>query len=820
MQTKDHARVRCLQCLRCRLGLGGLCVALIAGSVAASVAPQWAVWYVQADRSTREVSDDLIRAIASKVMAALEMTVAEAEHIAAGLVHRAESSPGACSDEPNASGAELHAGWRDHYNAMRVPSRAGWSIIGGERFGGMLCVFGTPPEYQRKAAQGLLLNVYTIEINRTRRSIDTGGLKSSTAVYDALARPWYADAVRNAGNLTWGRFFIGIPAGRQLVAVSQTHGSLAEPRRVCGVWGVLTGVAGWQRFLRQQHVGKTGDVWLIEADTQLLFSTTRNASLFVGRTAQRIPAWNSSDRKTRDVGRHVAKMGARADRGVETVDVGGRACQVLVSRVDIRPGTGFAPMLYVVAIPVDDYWGAISKGIAVTVAITVVLFVLSLAVSIVAGLVVVSRPLSRTSRTISRLSRLHMEDLAYVSGHPLPPRVDKVAATASEVDVGPTTARSASAGGPGGAGAGGGISRFRDTHVLSEIKDLLVSAGKMAESLYAVGRYVSMDLCSWVIENRVVEMPLSPKVITVLFCDIQGSTAMIDRSKREGTMIEFGAMLNELLTALADAARRHGGYIDKLIGDEVMAVFNAPYDCADHQLRACSAALAMRTAAAELCRSWDALGAYRSFQRPRVRIGVAAGEALVGDIGAFGTLTNFTAIGDTVCIASRLQSAAKVIDPEGTATLLTGDTWAAASAQEGAAELVARTVGCVKLRGPDSPLLVATIVGGRRSGFDEAHLQAMAAFDGAMRSFQRGEWGECARALRAVGQCSSGAAGALLRDARAVLAVAENNMAHPDEATNVTHDLSGDTAAATAEACDARDRSRALSWSGIRLTES
>eukprot|EP00727_Mastigamoeba_balamuthi_P007758 m51a1_g3602 hypothetical protein (774) ;mRNA; r:26311-29045 len=757
---------------RLKLGLGSLCVALIAGSVVISVVPQWVVWYVQADRSTREVSSDLIHEIASKVMAALELTISEAEHITAELANLAESSAVACSDDANATGSWVVGRWRDYYSMARLPSRAGWAIIGGDRHGSMICIFGTPPEFQWKPAPGAPLFVNTVVINRTHRSLDVGQLLSTTPVLNVSARPWYADAVRNAGNLTWGRFFIGIPAGRQLIAVSQTHGSLDEPQRVCGVWGVLMGVAGWQHFLRQQHVGKTGDVWLIEADTQLLFSTTRNASLFVGRTAQRIPAWNSSDRKTRDVGRHVAKMGARADRGVETVDVGGRACQVLVSRVDIRPGTGFAPMLYVVAIPVDDYWGAISKGIAVTVAITVVLFVLSLAVSIVAGLVVVSRPLSRTSRTISRLSRLHMEDLAYVSGHPLPPRVDKVAATASEVD--------ASRG-------------FRDTHVLSEIKDLLVSAGKMAESLYAVGRYVSMDLCSWVIENRVVEMPLSPKVITVLFCDIQGSTAMIDKSKREGTMIEFGGMLNELLTTLANVARRHGGYIDKLIGDEVMAIFNAPYDCRDHQLHACAAALRMRTAVAELGRAWDERGAYKSFQRPRVRIGVAAGEALIGDIGAFGTLTNFTAIGDTVCIASRLQTAAKVIDPEGTGTLVTGETWAAARAQEGGKDLVARTVGCVKLRGPDRPLLVSTVVG-KRGSIDPAELEAMAAFDSAMQLFYQCEWAECVRVLRGIGQSSCAA----VRDAEAIVRMAERNMALPNEATNVTHDLSKDTAAAIA----------------------
>eukprot|EP00727_Mastigamoeba_balamuthi_P002586 m51a1_g12324 hypothetical protein (1600) ;mRNA; r:438494-444645 len=732
------------------MGLGSLCVALIAGSVVMSVVPQWVVWYVQADRSTRNVSGDLIHEIASKVMTALEMTISEAEHITAELVNLAESSPYACSDDPNASGTAVVGKWRDLYNLVRMPSRAGWAIIGGDRHGSMVCIFGTPPELQLKPAPRDPLYVNTVNINRVEGTIEVGKLLSTTKNLNVSARPWYADAARNAGGLTWGRFFIGIPAGRQLIAVSHTYGSLQQPNRTCGATGVLMGVGGWQQFLRQQHVGKTGDVWLIEADTQLLFSTTRNASLFIGKTAQRVLAWNSTDERTRSIGKYVAKMtaGGRMPRpGVETVDIGGKSCQVLVSRVDIHPGTAFAPMLYVVAIPVDDYWGAISKGIAITIAITVVLFVLSLAVSIIAGLVIVSRPLARTSKTISRLSCLRMEDLAYVSGHPLPPRRETVAASKSEMDVSRSGATA------NVEDENEGISRFRDTHVLSEIKDLLVSASKMAESLYAVGRYVSMDLCSWVIENRVVGMPLSPKVITVIFCDIQGSTAMIDKSKREGTMIEFGSMLNEILTTLANVARRHGGYIDKLIGDEVMVIFNAPYDCKDHQLHACLAALRMRTAVAELCRSWDELGLYKLFLRPRVRIGVAAGEALIGDIGAFGTLTNFTAIGDTVCIASRLQTAAKVIDPEGTGTLVTGDTW---------------------------PLLVCTIVG-KRSKCDDAELEAMAMFDSAMQSFYHSEWEECVEKLRAIGHSST----AVVKDAEVIIRLAENNMEPAAASTDV-----------------------------------
>eukprot|EP00727_Mastigamoeba_balamuthi_P006061 m51a1_g2074 hypothetical protein (644) ;mRNA; r:1479587-1482052 len=625
-----------IRCFGFKLGLGSLCVVLIAGAVIVSVVPQWVVWYVQANASTRGVSRDLIRQIASKVMVALEFTISQAEQITSELALIAESSPDACSDDVNASAAVIRGRWRDYFNKARIAERAGWAIVAGDRS--------------------------EVVVNRKDGSIDVGTLKSSTPSFNLFTRPWYADPLKNPGNMTWGRFFIGIPSGRQLIAVSKTHGSLKEPNR-------------------------------------------------------RVLATNSTDRMTRDVGHYVAKLtsgGGKLDNDTHIVDIGGISCQVLVSLVNIRPGTGFAPMYYVVVVPVDDYWGAISRGIVVTIIITVVLFVFSLVVAIVAGNV-----------------------------------------------------------------------------LLSEVSDLLTSASKMAESLYAVGRYVSMDLCSWVIQNRVVEMPLAPKVITALFCDIQGSTAMIDRSKREGTMGEFGRMLNEILTTLANVAKRHGGYIDKLMGDEVMAIFNAPYECKDHQVHACAAALKMRDAVAELCHSWDELGLYRSFPRPRVRIGVAAGEVLIGDIGAFGTLTNFTAIGDTVCIAARLQSAAKVIDPESTGILVTGDTWTAACAQEGGENLVVRTVGCIKLRGPDRPMLVSTVVG-MRSKFGEFEIEATKAYNSAMELFYNCEWAECIEMLRRV-DSSSTYTSAVINDAQAIIRAAQNNIEHPSAATNVTHDLSVDT---------------------------
>jgi class 3 adenylate cyclase len=98
------------------------------------------------------------------------------------------------------------------------------------------------------------------------------------------------------------------------------------------------------------------------------------------------------------------------------------------------------------------------------------------------------------------------------------------------------------------------------------------------------------------------------------------------------------------------------------MGDAMMSLFNAPVTQEDHALRACRAALAMQAAIAPI--------AAESHDMPRFGIGITTGSALVGNIGSE-EIRNFTAIGDTVNLASRLQSRA-----EGGQILLSGPTYA------------------------------------------------------------------------------------------------------------------------------------------------
>jgi class 3 adenylate cyclase len=129
---------------------------------------------------------------------------------------------------------------------------------------------------------------------------------------------------------------------------------------------------------------------------------------------------------------------------------------------------------------------------------------------------------------------------------------------------------------------------------------------------------------------------------TVLFADLTGFTTFSERTAAEDVV----DLLNECFHAAVPVVLREGGTIDKFMGDAIMALFNAPAPQADHALRAARAALGLQRAVEAALRGREHV--------PRFRVGVHTGPAVVGNIGTE-DVRNFTAIGDAVNLASRLQ---------------------------------------------------------------------------------------------------------------------------------------------------------------------
>jgi adenylate cyclase len=138
--------------------------------------------------------------------------------------------------------------------------------------------------------------------------------------------------------------------------------------------------------------------------------------------------------------------------------------------------------------------------------------------------------------------------------------------------------------------------------------------------------------------------------VTIFFSDVAGFSSIAEKL----TPNELVALMNEYLSAMTEIVESHGGYVDKYIGDSVVAVFGAPVDDLDHACNAVRAALRCRASLEELNRSNVAFHGYKLAHR----IGLNSGDALVGNIGSRRRF-NYTVMSDAVNVASRLEGANK-----------------------------------------------------------------------------------------------------------------------------------------------------------------
>jgi adenylate cyclase len=132
--------------------------------------------------------------------------------------------------------------------------------------------------------------------------------------------------------------------------------------------------------------------------------------------------------------------------------------------------------------------------------------------------------------------------------------------------------------------------------------------------------------------------------VTVLFADLEGFTSISEHTAPDKLL----AVLNRYHTLMVGIVRENGGTVDKFMGDGLMALYNTPLAQADHALRAVRTALSIREALVAFYEQLEA-----DF-RCAVNFGIHTGMAVVGNVGA-PELMNFTAIGDTVNLAFRLQ---------------------------------------------------------------------------------------------------------------------------------------------------------------------
>jgi len=142
------------------------------------------------------------------------------------------------------------------------------------------------------------------------------------------------------------------------------------------------------------------------------------------------------------------------------------------------------------------------------------------------------------------------------------------------------------------------------------------------------------------------------KYATFLFTDVRGFTSLSESLPPE----EVTYIMNKALTAQQKAVQKHEGMVDKYIGDAMMAIFNAPLDQLDHEIRAIDCALDIIKNMEELNKEFKSKG----MPSIAIGIGINSGKAVIGNMGSEERF-DYTAIGDAVNTAARLESATKEV---------------------------------------------------------------------------------------------------------------------------------------------------------------
>jgi adenylate cyclase len=251
------------------------------------------------------------------------------------------------------------------------------------------------------------------------------------------------------------------------------------------------------------------------------------------------------------------------------------------------------------------------------------------------------------------------------------------------------------------------------------------------------GKYVDPRIVEGLIDRPMLAAEGERRVMTVLFCDVRGFTSTSEGMTPQGLV----KVMNRYFSTMSATIRDHDGIIDKYIGDAIMAYWGPPFtDHAAQARLASQAALKMLELVPQLRTELPELLGVRSLPNSfDLRIGIATGEVLVGSIGSE-LMMNYTVMGDTVNLASRLEGANKEY---GGRILVSEATIASASDA-----VEAREIDRVAVLGQNRSQAVFEIMG-RKGELLPAQVELRDRFSEGLAAYRSQRWDEARHAFEA-----------------------------------------------------------------------
>ena len=230
---------------------------------------------------------------------------------------------------------------------------------------------------------------------------------------------------------------------------------------------------------------------------------------------------------------------------------------------------------------------------------------------------------------------------------------------------------------------------------IAEIDDLANSMESMKSALRSFQKLVPADYARFLMRSgQEAKLGGERRHLTTSFADIIGFTSFSETVPPE-TLTQI---LSEYLDVLSGEVLKSEGTVDKFNGDDVMAFWGAPAHVEDHALAACTTALSSQITISRLYADW----ATREIPRLRIAFGIATGDVVVGNVGSRERM-NYTVIGDSVNLASRLQGLNREYQTE---ILISEQT-----AKEAGKAIIARLVDHVIVQGKESSVPVYELIG-------------------------------------------------------------------------------------------------------------
>ncbi|MGE0734006.1 MAG: adenylate/guanylate cyclase domain-containing protein [Alphaproteobacteria bacterium] len=448
--------------------------------------------------------------------------------------------------------------------------------------------------------------VFDRELGITRRRVDyydvlPGDIefkdrRFTDSGFDATKQPWYRRAAER-GDPIWSEVDDFPTRVRPAIATSVR---LTVDEKFVGVINVVIEHERLSRFLSTIRVGQAGSAYIIAADGRIVAAPMAKTALPLPE--EELPPARRLDSEADPLLAVAAKALREAKlnigeiaqtRQLEVVDESGRAFFVSFSPLE------FQGWVVATVVPADEFLGEFERSERMVLA-AVALFV---GLVVIFGIAVSQRLLLAPIRQIAG-------QLRYVEQF----RLEEIKPIRSS---------------------------------LRELRELSATLGQMGKGLGSFRKFLPTELVRLLVSQGVEARPGGERrILSILFSDLAGFTRL---SEQLGDKIV--PLLADYLSRMTQIIQAQGGTVDKFIGDAVMAFWGAPLDDRAHALNACRTALACQA----MLREFRRRGAFAGSENLHMRLGINTGDVLVGNIGSDERL-NYTAIGDPVNVASRLEA--------------------------------------------------------------------------------------------------------------------------------------------------------------------